>query len=611
MLASTVRRIGLDILLWSAMPVLFLCVYVGHFNIPATAIGFHLRCLAAVFMASCILRVVLCILIPQRPARLLLTALAGGIVVTVLLLYYFLVLVGLQSWSKVISWELIASYLPQVGELVRILQVPPAGAVAGLLVPFLAATGVLWLYLRRFDWAGGLVDALPVRRLLLPLVSAVAFLCFEAWHFVNSVYAVHYEPFSLTIFPEHAAVRVDSNRFDNLRTAALDARQDHARQTYRIDEHARKKNVILIVVDALRPSNMGLYGYQRPTTPFLSSASAPGQPGQRLGMRASCAESACGLLSISASISLHEFSSRPFTLPQVLKRYGYQVHMILGGDHTNFYGLRKLYGEVDSYSDGATAKGFFANDDRFVIERTAALPRASAAPTMFQFHLMSAHGLGKRLPEFARFAPAATYISRPNKPTAAAGHVDQEWRNHYDNGVVQTDAVIASILSTLQTKGYLEEAIVVVTADHGEALGEHGLHAHSNGVYEELLRIPFVMLNYGAPMPSLASGHRNASQVDIAPTILAALGMPLPASWSGTPLQTPGARQIAYFHQGSEAGLVDSSIPGQVWKYWRNERTGQEYVFELGTDPKELHNLAAKMSADRKNAWRRALLSLH
>ena len=67
-------------------------------------------------------------------------------------------------------------------------------------------------------------------------------------------------------------------------------------------------------------------------------------------------------------------------MQQVLKLHGYRIHMILGGDHTNFYGLKELYGNVDTYFDGSQAPEYFKNDDRLVVDRTKALPIGTVTP---------------------------------------------------------------------------------------------------------------------------------------------------------------------------------------------------------------------------------------
>jgi arylsulfatase A-like enzyme len=145
---------------------------------------------------------------------------------------------------------------------------------------------------------------------------------------------------------------------------------------------------------------------------------------------------------------------------------------------------------------------------------------------------------------------------------------------------------------------------VAITADHGELLGEHGLFAHGNTVREEALRVPLVLAWYGKrPAPSI-DRRRLASQVDIAPTLLAELGIPAPPTWSGTALQQPLAREFTYFQEGAEVGLLDQRDPRNEWKYWVNVRTGKEYAFNVSADAREMTNMVDKVPVDQRREWR-------
>jgi arylsulfatase A-like enzyme len=260
--------------------------------------------------------------------------------------------------------------------------------------------------------------------------------------------------------------------------------------------------------------------------------------------------------------------------------------MILGGDHTNYYGLKALYGDVDSYFDGSRALGFFKNDDRLVLDKAKSLQEWDGTPVMMQFHMMSTHVIGKRHDAAMVFQPASSY-ARLQFPTA--DNVDRAV-NFYDNGVFQFDAMLDELLSLLKRKRYLENSLVVITADHGELLGEHGLFFHANGVYEEALRIPLVLVAYGyAPRP-VFDKRPAASLVDIAPTILREFGMDVPATWAGVPLQDADSREYTYFQEGKDTGLIDQHDPRNLWKYWRNDKNKTQYGFNLMADAQEQFN---------------------
>ena len=136
----------------------------------------------------------------------------------------------------------------------------------------------------------------------------------------------------------------------------------------------------------------------------------------------------------------------------------------------------------------------------------------------------------------------------------------------------------------------------------------HGLYLHANHVREPALRIPFLLLSYGYAPGRPIDGHAVASQVDIAPTILAELGFPQPATWSGTPLQSPGPRVITSFQERSDIGIIDHRDPENVWKYWFNTGTRREYAFNLSVDPGEAVNALEGVPRERLREWRRRAL---
>ncbi len=309
-----------------------------------------------------------------------------------------------------------------------------------------------------------------------------------------------------------------------------------------------------------------------------------------------------GLASIASSRYTHLLPSNPLNLQQVLQRYGYETHMILGGDHTNFYNLRDFYGAVTSYYDGSMAGKYYMNDDSLVIEKIKSLQPWNQKPMMLQLHLMSAHILGKRLSQFEKFVPHKNYANdTPHSPGLPQ-------TNHYDNGVLQADAMIQQILEALKEKSYLDNAIVVITSDHGEGLGEHGYFSHANNVFDEVMRVP-LLLSHFKDGSILDSKENNLfSQIDIAPTILHDLKVPKPKNWLGQAIQTDTLPTVdkkkIYFQIHPYVGFYSLEKPNETWKYWINTNTRDEYAFNLSADPKESHNLVWQIPLQTRDAWK-------
>jgi len=602
------RRLALDAVAWYAAPVVFLALYVGRELAPAASIAPHLAIVTVPLVAIWVVRLAIAATLGVRAARLAGAAL-GALALGALLGYYVLVLIGLRAWGRVVSLDLIVAYGAQLPKFTEALGVALAPASVALGVALVALAALLWRYLGRFDWAAVAVRAVPKRFVLLMVLAGTASCALELYRFLAGPSTEEYEPLTLTLNPLLAAQDVNGHAVDHLAAAHRDAAQDAARRAYRPAPGAARRNVILIVADALRADHMGIYGYGRDTTPRLQALQRAGRLRLAPAVRAVCASSMCGLLGIATSQFVHQFSNRPITLQEVLRRHGYAVHMLLAGDHTLFYGLRQAYGEVDSYFDARVAgPGRYMNDDRVVLDRLAQFDPWDGRPVMLQFHLMSAHSLGARDPKSARYTPAVNYaLGRPevgedDGPSASAV-------NFYDNGVLQADAMIAAILDTLERKGYLKDAVVAITADHGEALGEHGYFQHANSVHEEVLRVPLVLLAYGYRPAAPIDGARLASQVDIAPTLLAELGMPCPETWQGRALQQAAAVPFVEFQERWESGVFDLRDPRQLWKYWFDMRSGAEYAFDIAADPRERFNAIARVPASLAGEWRSRVLT--
>lgn len=597
-------RLGLDAALWLCIPAGFLFLYVGRYAAPTDAVWPHLRVVGLALAAFALARIALAAPARTPSAHRLATAILAAALLMVMLGYYALVVIGLEFWGRVISWHLMASYAAQVPELAETLGVslPLAGGAFALIGLALLAAG--WFYAALLDWAPALARRISGPVLWIGVPAGFMMVAIGLYDFLAEPPTRQYEPVSLTLFPLEGAWNLQGHAIDQLSAARLDRLDDAARSAYSASTGADRKNVVLIVVDALRPDHMGVYGYARDTTPNLSRVARAGMLRKAARVHAICTSSSCGLVGLASAKFVHEFHTRPITLQEVLKRHGYRVHLILGGDHGNFYGLKLAYGEADSYFDGYQAAGGYMNDDRVLVDRLAGFPDWNGEPVMFQFHLMSAHVLGKRDAAAGRFLPAATYARSEGRDRESGGR----GINFYDNGVVQADAVIHALLQTLERKGYLRNAVVAITADHGESLGEHGLYLHTNSVREAALRIPFLLLSYGYAPGRPLDGQAFASQVDVAPTILAELSMPRPATWSGVPLQAPVAREFTYFQERADVGLVDHRDPENIWKYWLNSVTRREYAFNLSVDPREETNAVDRVPPDRLREWRLRIL---
>jgi hypothetical protein len=355
---------------------------------------------------------------------------------------------------------------------------------------------------------------------------------------------------------------------------------------------AHRKNVVLIIVDSLRADRMQVYGYERPTTPFLSRLVQSGQMKKIEDAFSSCSESFCGITSTLASREFRDITARNFQLQDVLHDQGYQIRFVLSGDHRVWNGLPQFYHVGDEgIFDGSQTRRYSMDDDRLILEGLERVPAADPEqPTFFYLHLMSTHYLGVQFPESHVFTKPDDQVSPGIEPYKILEKLEKPDR--YDDKVLQADGIIRQIFSALDAKHYLDDAIVVVTGDHGEGLGERHW-AHGWHLYNEDIRIP--LLFYDAPTPATKAypDLTFGTQVDIAPTILGRLGLPIPASWEGQSLLAPTVERFTY-HQTyflPNRFAVIYRDGGKLFKFVATPQYGKEELYDLRKDGHEVHDL--------------------
>lgn len=164
----------------------------------------------------------------------------------------------------------------------------------------------------------------------------------------------------------------------------------------------------------------------------------------------------------------------------------------------------------------------------------------------------------------------------------------RDYLARYAAEVVFLDREMGRLLDGLEERGVLGQAVVAVSSDHGEALaGDHGYYfSHANGATEDQLHVPLVLACAACPAGSVV--ERPVSTLDLAPTLLALLGLPIPSGHAldGTSLLAPEPR-LVYGRAGAEVSLRSGPWKG-IWSV----RGGDGRLFHLGDDPGELRDLA-------------------
>jgi arylsulfatase A-like enzyme len=201
-----------------------------------------------------------------------------------------------------------------------------------------------------------------------------------------------------------------------------------------------------------------------------------------------------------------------------------------------------------------------------------------------------------------RLAVSARNYEKDRIPAyqALPGVLDaDEYRRRYDAHVRYVDAFAGRLLDRLREDGLYHDALIVVTSDHGESLGEHDWYfLHGNLVYQEQSRVPLIVKR---PRGALA-GSRVASPVeliDVAGSIATLAGAAGYES-DGTPLPGPGPARARTRYTQSNDAEVAAVYEGPwklIWKRGPTTYTDSAYpereLFRLADDPAEARNLSA------------------
>jgi arylsulfatase A-like enzyme/Tfp pilus assembly protein PilF len=284
-----------------------------------------------------------------------------------------------------------------------------------------------------------------------------------------------------------------------------------------------KPNVLLVTIDTLRADRLGCYGYAKASTPTLDGLAAR-------GVRFATAVAHVPLTTPSHASILtgltplrhgvrdngQALPAQVATLAETFRGAGYRTAAFVSG-----FPLDRRFG-LD--------RGFETYDDRLPhgsdARRSAYVERPAGGTTKAALAWLE----GRQEPWFLwvhYFDPHSPYEPPPEFAAGAS-------KEPYDGEIAYVDAQIASLLRRLDENALRRRTLVLVTADHGESLGEHGEATHGVFVYDSTLRVPFILAGREIPAGRVASTV--ARLVDVAPTLLDVAGVPHGAPMDGRSL---------------------------------------------------------------------------
>lgn len=385
----------------------------------------------------------------------------------------------------------------------------------------------------------------------------------------------------------------------------------------RLREAAKGLNVVLVILDAARADHFGAYGYPRATTPEIDRIAAEGVVFERvytpavytLGAMASVWTSQPpdrhhGDVSFSARLPKDRLTLAELLTARGIATAGFVANTVAGGlngfdrGFSEFHEVWRTIGSrgdvfrqaVPPWLDGNGGRRFFA----YIHFREPHSPYDPEPPFDTRF------GPDGPIPKAARRPPGDSWIVDVNqgRRTLTPAEADHLVRL-YDGNLAYADREVGELRRALESRGLWDKTVVIVAADHGEALLDHGWIGHNVQLYEESARVPLIVRF----PPAAGVGGRRVEALsdllDLGPTIADVFGV---LGQGGSERAFTG-RSLLPVIEG--AGGKPSTLTRTIWdrpiyarvdgshKLIYDTRTGAMRLFDLAADPGEKSDRAA------------------
>ena len=373
--------------------------------------------------------------------------------------------------------------------------------------------------------------------------------------------------------------------------------------------------VVLITVDALRADHLGVYGYARPTSPYIDAlareavvvedaiANAPYTKASIASLMTGLYPSAHKTYTVSATVAdsmdgdVEEALPRTDVLPraattlaEALDARGY----VTAAFTTNPF-LIADFGFAQGFDSFRflSAEGFAAADE--VLGRALRAIESETRPLFVWVHLMEPHSPYTPDEVFRRVLPPTRPprlippdVSVPPYLAETPTRDVRVYESLYDAEIRSVDAALGCFFDALRGRPAWDDTVIVLTSDHGEQFLEHGGLEHNTNLHDELLRVPLIVR-----APNLAPRRVDAQVqlVDVLPTIVGMAGGAAPPRIHGRDLQ-PLLRGEPFPAAPALAERVGEqyAVRTREWKLIAGAEGGRE-LYALARDPGERHSL--------------------
>lgn len=357
------------------------------------------------------------------------------------------------------------------------------------------------------------------------------------------------------------------------------------------------ENLVVLVVDTLRADHLGSYGYERDTAPHLAKL---GREGLQLDGYASSSWTKPSVATLLTGLdpqahqAIERIDALPGTipyLPSLLDNQGFATAAFVAN-----LNVGRKFGFARGYDEFRQVRGSAKLDAVKVNRRTLALAERLVPPYFLYVHDVDPHDPyepNNPWPGTAATGPGFQPRQVVRRKLELTPELVTDLVDRYDAEILEVDAAIEQLVKQLDIQGMLDDTLILVTSDHGEEFGDHGRLMHGRSLYQEVIRVPFLLWARGhqLSLPTETRFHH----IDALPTLLEALGQEIPSELRGTSRwrelngleagASPG--EVQYFHLdldgvGALAAIRDDE------KLIHENRGPEVQSFDLGVDHDEL-----------------------
>ncbi len=353
---------------------------------------------------------------------------------------------------------------------------------------------------------------------------------------------------------------------------------------------AEAPNIILITVDTTRADRMGFLGSKKGLTPNLDTLARQGVVFEKAYSQAPLTPVSHATIFTGTYPQFHTVTDfghplpplLPF-VPEILQKSGYHTAAFVGSlildPKAN---MAPGFDRGFDFFDAGFHQKRGRDEDRYdTIER-----RGGDVVS----HTIAWMNKNRKSPFFIWI-----HLYDPHAPYDPPPPFDKRFSDPYDGEVAYADSALGKLFSYLRQRGLYDRALITMMSDHGESLGAHGESMHGIFLYDETIRVPLVFKLPGA----LLAGRRVGSRVrlvDVAPTLLSMLSLPLPPTFQGESL-VPRMKSAQKSTEDLPA-YAETDYPKRAfgWSALRSLRTGK-YLF-VRAPRRELYDQTLDLGAE-------------